>query len=95
MVYSWGQFAGLAVWTLASAGAVIAGLRLLRHPASAEALRSYFHRAGSSLFGQRMADRTYTANGVRVAAWGWLILGSLFVVIWVSILAESAVALIG
>jgi hypothetical protein len=57
---------------------VVGGILFLRWP---NAVASFFHSAGKSIFGQRLADRIYSARGAIAAAIGWIAIGSLLIII--------------
>ena len=72
-----GKVVGLVVFTVVSAGFVGLGVLMLRHLDSAT---SWLQEMGRATFG-RLAGPFYQRRGVRIAAVGCVVVGSMFVVI--------------
>ena len=57
--------------------ATVSGVLFWRH---SEAAAAFFARPGRRVFGDRLADRTYTSANVRWGAGGWVVFGGIALV---------------
>ena len=67
-----------SVWSLFCTVFFVIGFYTIRDP---ERIVSFFRNMGGSMFGQRLARKTYTANNVLWAAWPFVILAPLGIVL--------------
>ena len=76
----------LLVWLMACAGFTLYGLLALR---DSQGEVDRFKRLGTTFFGEKLANRVYTKEGVRVAALCFVIVGPIFLAIGTTLLIVS------
>ena len=85
------KIVGLVVFVIVSSGFVGLGIYMLRHLVAAT---EFFEGRGASLYGRRMARRMYKRANIRIGALAFTVMGSLFVIVGLTRLVMSVVALV-
>ncbi|MCD2441800.1 hypothetical protein LQ757_05855 [Agromyces sp. SYSU K20354] len=83
---------GLVVFVIMSSGFVGLGVYMLRH---LDAATAFFESRGASLYGRRVARGLYKRANIRIGAVAFTVAGSIFVLVGLTRLAVSVVALVG
>lgn len=83
---------GLVTFVIVSSGFVGLGLYILRNLDSATV---FFEARGASLYGRRVTSRIYKRAYIRIGAIAFTVLGSVFVIVALTRLGVSVLALVG
>ncbi len=83
---------GLVIFVVVSSGFFALGIHILRH---LDAATEFFETRGASLYGRRGASRIYKPDNIRIAALGFVVMGPVFVIVGLTRLVISVVALVG
>lgn len=83
---------GLVLFVIVSSGFVGLGVYILRH---LDAATEFFEARGASLYGRRVARRVYKRANIRIGALAFTVMGPIFVIVGLTRLVISVVALVG
>ena len=86
------KIVGLVIFVIVSSGFFALGLYILRH---LDAATEFFEARGASLYGRRAARGTYKRANIRIGALGFTVMGLIFVIVGLTRLVISVVALVG
>jgi hypothetical protein len=86
------KIVGLVIFVVVSSGFFGLGVSMLRH---LDAATQFFRARGASLYGRRAASRMYTRANIRIGAVGFTGMAAIFVIMGLTRLTISVVALVG